>query len=237
MHQSGPMDCFPTCFKNALSHFDIDISTDIQKRLEVFSNGTQSCPIYEAEERIAEVYNKSIDKLMTEWRYTQAYNEKYRNKVTGYMNKWAMQLIFNNIEIELRNGPIEQKQLILDSLSKGKICICEINEADKSSIVNTKQDVVDNKQLTIRNTSGCKHDILIIRHINGILEAYDPRIRDSHFQHKNSWVKRVNNANGTNLEIDCDYFFSKENNYMKPGLNKFQQNSGYKFMIISREAK
>ena len=212
MKQSGPMDCFPTCFQNAMRYFGVDVSDDLQKRLEVFRNGTQSCSILASEERIAEAYSKSINKLMTEWRW--AHVNDYENKDEHI---WAIQLINDGIEILIRNGPIEHKHLFLDSLAKGNVCICDINETGKKN-----------------DFSSCKHDILITRYLNGRLIAHDPKARDPYLQYQNESFMYVSNKDGTNLEIDCDYFFSNDDNYMKPCLNEFQQDHGYKFMIISR---
>jgi hypothetical protein len=193
-------------------YFGVDVSIDLQKRLEVFRNGIQNCSLFASEERIAEAYSKSINKLMTEWRWAHVNDYKNRKEYI-----WAIQLIKDGIEILIRNGPIEQKNLFLDSLAKGNVCICEINETGKKC-----------------NVSSCKHDILITRYHHGRLSAHDPKVRDSYLQYQNESFKYVSNKDGTNLEIDCEYFFGKNDNYMKPCLNEYQQDHGYKFMIISR---
>lgn len=205
------MDCFSACFQNAIRHFDVAISPAVKKRLEIFNNGIQSCSIFEAEERIAEAYGKSLDKFMSEWIWARNKNESVN---------WADQLLKCGIEIELRNGPIEQRQLFIDSLNRGKVCICEINEVGKHS-----------------DTSLCKHDILVVRYGNGVLEAHDPRVRGTKEIIRSEMITYVNNPNGINLEINGDYFFSRDVGVMKPDTNKYQQDHGYKFLIVSRVVK
>lgn len=205
------MDCFSACFQNALRHFGIAISPELKQRLEVFGNGMQSCSIFESEERIAEAYGRSIDKLLSEWRWEK---EQYLS------NSWANQLLKCGIEIELRNGPIEQKKLFLDSLLKGKVCICEINENGKNVA-----------------TSLCRHDILVVRYDNGLLEAHDPKVRDTTKIQNNRMITYRNNPNGTNVEINSEYFFCPDSNIMKPDTNNYQEDCGYRFIIVSKEVK
>ena len=205
--QIGTKDCFSACFQNALRHFNVPISPELKNRLEVFNNGTQSCSIFASEERIAEAYGKSLDKFMAEWRWAGNHKDS---------DNWANHLLNKGVEIALRNGPIEQKQLFIDSLNYGKVCICEINETGKST-----------------DKSLCKHAILVVRCLNGILEAHDTKTPDMKTT-KNTAITYVDNPNGTNLEIDCEYFFSREIDCMKPGINEYQQDYGYKFMIVSK---
>ena len=121
------------------------------------------------------------------------------------------------VDLELRNGPIEQRKLITSALTENKIAICEIWIPPA--------DIPD---------SECKHDVLIVGLANHKLLIHDPLPANWDIQFDSDNVKYTKNECGANLEIDCDYFFSDEINYMKPKPNPFQTDYGYKFLLLSR---
>jgi hypothetical protein len=121
--QSGPRACFPACFRNALRHFGISVAPEVSRRLAVFDNGTESCTVRDAPERL-EVYERSIHKFASERRWACCHA---RDNEHGFCkpDKWAKYLMGNGICLELRNGPIEQRNLLTGVLIRGEIAVCE----------------------------------------------------------------------------------------------------------------
>lgn len=216
--QTGSMDCIPVCFRNALIYFGVPVSPALRNRLQVFNSGTVHCSVFSTDERIAEAYGKSIDKLMAEWNWFRTHGK--HDTRSGFITEenWASDLIENGIELDCRNGPIEQRSLILDSLHRGSVCICEISKSTKSP-----------------GYSGCKHAILLLHCINGKLIVHDPEtvnVNDA----LPPEVRYGSYRNGANCIIDCDFFFSNASGSFKPLTNTFQQDCGYRFILISKRS-
>jgi hypothetical protein len=211
--QSGTRDCFPTCFRNAMLYFGVAVSPAVQQRLEAFRNGTESCTIHDPEERL-ELYERSIHKFMAEWNGALA----YKNDTEGIYSQpgeWAQYLLEKGIELEVRNGPIEQKELIADSLSQGKLVICEI------WVPST--DIPESES---------RHFVLLVKSVKGRLLVHDPLSK--HGNLCSGSVEYKKNGCGANGEIESGYFFSKEIGPMKPKPNPYQSDYGYKCMLVAK---
>ena len=212
--QTGTKDCFPTCFGNAMFHFGVAMTPALQKRLALFKDGTESCTIYAPQERL-ENYERSIHKFAAEWHWALGHT----NDTGRYQpQQWATDLIKAGIEIEARNGPVEQQKLIIDSLKNGTIAICEIWIPS--------DEIPDSES---------KHFVLIIKLAGGKLFMHDPLPGDRSVLFDSDNVAYAENECGSNLRIDSNYFFSNEIAYMKPKPNPFQQDYGYKFLLISKK--
>lgn len=213
--QSGPQDCFPTCFQNALLHFGVPITPELSKRLAVFNNGTERCPIHAAQERL-ERYPRSLNKFIAEWNRASGQRD---NTVKAHVEPeaWAKYLLEMGIDLEARNGPVENKKAILDALAKNKIVICNI------WIPST--DFPGSK---------CSHYVLIVGLAGGKLLIHDPLPVDWNIKFDTNRVVYKKRESGVNFEIDCEYFFSNEINDMKPKPEIKRSDSDYSFLILSR---
>ena len=65
-YQKGDRDCYPTCIRNALSHFGVTIVPSLEQRLLIFNDGAENCSMYAAKEK-KDKYERSIHKFKTEW--------------------------------------------------------------------------------------------------------------------------------------------------------------------------
>jgi hypothetical protein len=215
LSQSGPQDCFPTCFRNAMLHFGIPLTPELSKRLEVFNNGTERCPIHAAQERL-EQYPRSLNKFIAEWNWASGQKNNTKNP-RFKPEAWAKYLLETGIDLEARNGPIENKKVILDALSKNKIVICNI------WIPST--DFPGSK---------CSHYVLLVGLAGGKLLVHDPLPADWNVKFNTNRVAYKKHELGVNFEIDCEYFFSNEINDIKPKLETKRSDSDYSFLILSR---
>lgn len=216
--QTGAKDCFPACFRNAMLHFGISVTPALHKRLEVFNNGTESCSIHASEERL-ELYPRSLNKFIAEWSWALGHKNDMEN-ILPEPELWAKYLLEIGIELEARNGPIENKKVIIDALQNNKIVVCDIWIP---SI-----DFPDSKN---------KHYVLIAGLERGTLLIHDPLPANWSSKFVSEKVIYRKNECGTNFEIDCDYFFSDEINYMKPKPNPQRSDCDYSFLIISLKSK
>jgi hypothetical protein len=196
-------------------HFGVTITPVLNKRLAIFNNSIESCTIHASQERL-ELYPRSLNKFVTEWNWALG----HRND-TGSINPepeaWAKYLLEQGIDLEARNGPIENKNVIIEALTENRIVICDI------WIPST--DFPDSK---------CKHYVLIAGLANGKLFIHDPLPANRNIQFDSEKVEYNKNACGTNFEIDCDYFFNEEINYMKPKSSLQRSDCDYSFLILSR---
>jgi hypothetical protein len=190
-------------------YFNIPVVPVLEKRLEVFSNGTESCTIYSSEEKL-EQYERSIHKFISEWNW--AYNH-CEDKNSAEI--WATHLLEMGVNLEFKNGPIEQQGVIKDALINNRIVICETLEPS-SCITNSE----------------AKHFVLIVKLLENVLLIHDPLLINRTVISGN--LKCKLHECGSNLEIDCDYFFSNESGPLKPKPNRYQTDWGYKFILISR---
>jgi hypothetical protein len=193
-------------------HFGIELEKALLERLAIFNNGTESCTIYAAQERL-ELYGKSLHKFKSEW------ERALRIKSWNFqeIEEWAKYLLKKGINLEFKNGPIEQKDLMINSLNRGNVIICDIRIPS-----------------TLVPDSECKHAILIVKLENNKLLIHDPLSSNLDMQFTSDSYKYKENEWGTNLEIDCNYFFDKEINYMKPLPNPSRSDLGYSFIVFSR---
>ena len=194
LYQTGPKDCFPTCFSNAMLHLGIEIKPVLVKRLAIFKNGVESCTIYDTEERL-EIYERSIHKFIAEWNWALRHKHETGCGVLE-PEEWAKYLLEIGVDLEARNGPIEQKKVLIDALSKKKIAICEIWIPSA--------DIPD---------SECKHDVLIVGIADAKLLIHDPLQENENIQLDSDNIKYTKHECGSNLKIECDYFFSEEINW------------------------
>ena len=213
--QTGTKDCFPTCFRNAMLHLGVAVTPVLEKRLAVFNSGTESCTIHAAQERL-EIYSRSLNKFIAEWNWASGHEDDTGNSLTE-PEEWSKYLIGMGIDLEARNGPIENKKVIIDALNKNKVVICDI------WIPST--GIPDSKS---------KHYVLIAELAGGKLLIHDPLPANWNSQFDSEKVEYTKNECGTNYEIDCDYFFSEEINYMKPKPNPKRSDCDYSFLIVSR---
>ena len=212
--QTGTQDCFPTCFRNAMLHLGIAVTPVLMKRLAIFNNGTENCTIHASQERL-ETYPRSLNKLIAEWNWALG----HKNDTGSFLPQpeaWAIYLLEMGIDLEARNGPIENKNVIIDALHKNKIAICDI------WIPST--GIPDSKS---------KHYVLIAELAGGKLLIHDPLPANWNSQFDSEKVEYTKNECGTNYEIDSDYFFSEEINYMKPKPNPQRSDCDYSFLLLS----
>lgn len=213
--QTGTKDCFPTCFRNAMLHFGIAVTPVLDKRLALFHYGTESCIIHASQERL-EIYARSLNKFIAEWNWASGHKNDTGCSLTE-PEAWATYLLEMGIDIEARNGPIENKNVIIHALAENKIAIGDV------WIPST--DFPDSKS---------KHYVLIAGLSNGKLLIHDPLPDNWNNQFDSEKIKYTKNECGTNYEIDCDYFFSEEINTMKPKPNPKRTDCDYSFLIMSR---
>lgn len=213
--QTGTKDCFPTSFRNAMLHFGITVTPVLMERLAVFNNGTENCTIHVAQERL-EIYSRSLNKFIAEWNWATCQRDGMGSSLTE-PEEWAQYLIEIGIDIDARNGPIENKKVIIDSLNMNKVVICDIWIP---SI-----DFPDSKS---------KHYVLLVKIANSKLFLHDPLPANWNRKFDSDKVTFAKNECGTNYVIDCDYFFSNEINYMKPKPNQKRSDCDYSFLIVSR---
>lgn len=214
--QRTSRDCFPTCLSNAMLYFGIPIIPSISKRLEVFNNGTENCTIYSSEEKVGQ-YQRSIHKFISEWNWACRHKEAI-DSITPKVENWATYLIEMGVHLEFKNGPIEQRRIITDALANNKLIICETLEPSQN----------------IQN-SEARHFVLIIKSLDNKLFIHDPLSINRAITSEN--LKNSLDDCGSNLEIDCDYFFSNETGPIKPKPNQYQTDWGYKFILISKLVK
>ncbi|MCP4763148.1 MAG: hypothetical protein GY870_15340, partial [archaeon] len=144
---------------------------------------------------------------------------EYEKNAKNFLPKpeeWAQYLLKMGIKIEARNGPIENKKIILEALGKKKLIICDIWIP---SI-----DFPDSKS---------KHYILIVNSMNKKLFIHDPLPANWNRKINSQKVKYRKNECGTNFEIDCDYFFSEKIDTMKPKPCPQRSDCDYSFLILS----
>jgi hypothetical protein len=200
-------------------HFGTEVTPALMKRLAVFNNGTESFTRYDVQEK-QERYGRSIHKFMEEWHWasrTKNHTKNFPEQSYPEPEEWAKYLLETGIDIELRNGPIEQKNVIVDALIGNKLVICNIWIPSK--------DIPDAEY---------KHDVLIVGLAKGKLLIHDPLSANLNLRFDTDKAEYTKNKYGSNLEIDCDYFFSEEFNYMKPQPNPYRLEHGYKFLLLSR---
>jgi hypothetical protein len=215
-NQKTPRDCFPTCFSNAMLYLDVPVIPALEKRLEVFNNGTENCTIYSSEEKL-EQYERSIHKLISEWNWAcNHYEDEIPNIPMAEI--WAKYLFDIGINIEFKNGPIEQSRIIKEALAKNKIVICETLEPS-SGVTNSE----------------AKHFVLIVKLLENVLLIHDPLLVNRTISSETFRCKL--DECGSNIEMDCDYFFSHESGPLKPKPNQYQTDWGYKFLLISKYTK
>ena len=212
-NQKTTRDCFPTCFRNAMLHFDIPIVPALTKRLEVFNNGTENCTIYSSEERL-EQYERSIHKFISEWNWAYGHKED-KGSVVPTIEEWATYLLRMGIHLEFKNGPIEQRRIITNALTNTKLVICEI-WLPSASIPNSE----------------CKHFVLIVKLIDNELFIHDPLPANCNINTEMP-IYEVHEC-GSNLKMDCEYFFSNGDGPLKPKPNQYQTDWGYKFILLSK---
>jgi hypothetical protein len=213
--QTGTRDCFPTCFNNAMLHFEVPIVPVLMKRLEIFRNGTENCTIYASEERL-EQYERSIHKFISEWNWAYRHRND-KDRCASESEEWTEYLLKMGINLEFKNGPIEQRDSIAAALSKNSIAICEI-WIPSATIPNSEY----------------KHFVLIVNLVHNKLLIHDPLLSD--WDIRSDKVEYRENEYGSNFEIDYDYFFSNEVGPLKPKPNQFQTDWGYKFIVVSKTA-
>jgi hypothetical protein len=213
--QTGTRDCFPACFCNAMLYFDVPVAPPLAKRLHMFDQGTENCTIYSPEERL-EHYERSIHKFIAEWNWAVRQRNAAEH-VIPEPEEWAGYLLKKGIDLEARNGPVEQKERILNSLTKGKLALCET--------WTPSEEMPD---------SECRHFVLLIRTENGKLLVHDPLPAHASSQFDNGHIKYKRNECGSNFEIDCSYFFTDNIGPMKPKTNHYQTDSGYKLLLVGK---
>lgn len=214
-YQTGSRDCFPACFRNALLHCGVAITPVVIKRLAVFKNGIEHCPVHASQERL-EIYPRSLNKFIAEWHWALGHKDDTGCSFTEPL-AWARYLLEMGIHLEARNGPIENKRVILDALTKKKIVICDIWIPSP--------DFPD---------SSCKHYVLLVGSAGGKLLVHDPLPALLRHYIASDRIAYIKGSCGSNCEIDCDYFFSEEMGYMKPRPNPQRSDNDYSFLILSR---
>lgn len=214
--QKTSRDCFPTCFNNAMLYFGIPVIPSISKRLEVFNNGTENCTIYSSEEKLGQ-YQRSIHKFISEWNWACGHKEDV-DSITPKVENWAIYLLEIRVHLEFKNGPIEQRRVITEALANNKLIICETLEPS-AGIPNSE----------------ARHFVLIVKLFDSKLFIHDPLLINRTFT--SGHLVNSLDACGSNLEINCDYFFSNETGPIKPKPNQYQADWGYKFILISRLVK
>jgi hypothetical protein len=215
MTQSGPMNCFPACFFNVMRHFGIATTPDVSARLAVFEHGTQRGPVFAPEERVAEAYGASLQKLLSEWRWAQAHRNHTRREAHEAA-PWADYLLEMGITIETRNGPIEHKVRVLTALARGSLGICDVWAPSE-----------------IAAQSESKHAVVVLGQSGNRLLIHDPQPNPGVSPSGAQKVGYVERDCGSNIEVDCDYFFGGEHGFMKPKPNPYQQDSGYRIVLVS----
>jgi hypothetical protein len=151
---------------------------------------------------------------------SQFLNNKKGDKEFGApgIEIWASYLLEMGVHLEFKNGPIEQRKVITNALTNNKLIICETLE-QSSRIPNTE----------------ARHFVLIVKLLDNKLFIHDP------LPLNRAITSEKLNYNldecGSNLESDCDYFFSNETGPIKPKPNQYQTDWGYKFILISRLVK
>jgi hypothetical protein len=112
----------------------------------------------------------------------------------------------------------EQRKIITEALASNKLIICETLEPSQN----------------IQN-SEAKHFVLIVKSLDNKLFIHDPLLLNRAITSEK--FKNSLDECGSNLEMDCDYFFSNETGPIKPKPNQYQTDWGYKFILISRLVK
>jgi hypothetical protein len=215
--QSGPRDCFPSCFCNALRYFGVSITASLQKRLEIFNNGIESGTLFDSEERL-ELYGRSIHKFMAEWTWAV----RCEADAEGIYTKpeaWAQELLKNGIGLELRNGPIEQQSLLMAQLSQGSIILCEVWIP--------RPDIPD---------AASRHFVLILGEEAGKLHVHDPLLNEDTLPYAFNKAVVKQSKYGANVVIDRDYFFGNWSGPLTPKPNPFQTDYEYKFLLVSKHS-
>lgn len=214
--QTGTKDCFPTCFCNAVRFLDIPIPPELIKRLEIFNQGTENCTIFASEERL-EQYERSIHKFLAEWNWAI----RHRNSggdIHLEPEEWAKHLLEMGLHLEAKNGPVEQRVALVNALIKSQIVICEV-----------WMPSIEIPALE------CKHFVLLVGLADGKLLVHDPFPTNWNIRFDPAIVNFSRHECGSNLEIDCNYFFNEAIGYMKPKPNPHHSDNGYKFLILTKQ--
>jgi hypothetical protein len=216
-YQKGDRDCFPTCFKNALLFFGVEISPPIYERLAIFDNGTESCMIHAAQERLP-AFERSLLKFWHEWSTAVGYFYLTDKSFAERPPWWAILLLEMGIEFEYFCGPIEHREIIEIALSKKKMVICDVRIPHISN-----------------PNEYCKHAILIVKEEDGYLLIHDPLKSNECISSVEGLLKYATSEIGTNLKVEKEYFYSASQTILKPDINPDHCDTGFCFEVISRK--
>jgi hypothetical protein len=211
-NQSGTNDCFPTCFCNALRYLSVPVTERLLERLESFQNGIEHTTLFESEEKL-ERYDRSIHKFMAEWNCSDV-NDASAPSPHLNIAEWTMSLRASGITLDRRNGPIEQKERIIDALTKDYPVLCEAG---------------------LSADAGPRHFVLLVKIRDNTILLHDPLPSNRSAPAGGSKVAFINDPCGANRVIGIDYFFSQEPGFLKPNPNPFQTDHGYMFLVLSRK--
>jgi hypothetical protein len=214
-YQTHDRNCFVTCFRNAMEHFSIPSTPPLERWLAIFDNGMESCTISAAQVGLVK-YGRSLRRFNAEWQRAQLYQMQDRKRIAEPM-EWAQYLLGQGIELIIRNGPIEQKDLILCSVKEKKLAICDIAVPASNN-----------------PTIACKHAILIISNDGQYLYAHDPLEDNKNHEYDTSKVRYLQHEDGANLRLDCAWFFSLNEEMMKPKPNPTFSDCEYSFVLVGK---
>jgi hypothetical protein len=216
-YQKTDKDCFPTCFKNALSHFGLDdLPRPVIDRLAIFDNGTESCTINAAQEGLIK-FERSLLKLWHEWSMAVGYFYLTDKSLSEEPPEWAFLLLKMGIKFEYFCSPIENREIIENALSNNRVVICDvriphISEPDQF----------------------CKHAILIVKEEDGYLLIHDPLKSNECIPSGDGQFIYLSTEYRINLKVEKEYFFSTLKGILKPDINPDHCDTGFCFEVISR---